>query len=102
MPVNMRLRSLAPLLVLILLLSACSREKRFSVIGEFSNMPPQGVRLQELRINDSLVIVDSGRSDAEGIFELTGEAPQPGLYQLMFEQGGYIILSIDKGNVRVS
>ena len=98
----MRLRSLFPLLVFVLLISACSREKRFTVIGAFTNMPPQAVRLQELRINDSLVIVDSARSDADGKFELKGEAPQPGLYQIVFEQGGYIILSVDKGNVRLS
>jgi hypothetical protein len=65
-------------------------------------MPQQKVRLQELRISDSIVVIDSGRSDAEGRFELTGESAQPGLYQLIFEKGAYIILSLDKGNVRLS
>jgi thiol-disulfide isomerase/thioredoxin len=98
----MRFRRQLPLLIFVLLLAACSREKRFTVIGNFTNMPQQQVRLQELRINDSISVIDSIRSDAEGKFELSGESAQPGLYQVVFEQGGYIILSIDGGNVRLS
>jgi len=98
----MRLRSLLPLLLFVLMISACSREKRFTVIGAFTNMPEQQVRLQELRISDSIVVVDSVRTDAEGKFELSGESSQPGLYQVVFKDGGYIILSIDKGNVRLN
>ena len=98
----MRFRSLLPIVFIVLLISACSNEKHFTVLGSFTNMPQQMVRLQELRIDDKMVVVDSGRTDAEGKFELTGEAAQPGLYQLIFEQGQYIILSIDKGNVRLS
>src|SRR6188768_81260 len=97
----MRLRSLIPLLLLVLVAS-CSRERRFTVIGNFTNLPEQRVRLQELRISDTIVVVDSGRTDADGKFELTGESTQPGLYQVVFEQGGYIILSLDKENVRLS
>lgn len=97
----MRFRSLSFLLLLVLL-SACSGEKGFTVIGSFSNMPPQKVRLQELRIDDQMIVVDSGRSDESGKFELKADAIGPGLYQLIFEQGEYIILSIDKGNVRLS
>ena len=98
----MRFRSLLILLSFVLLIAACSKEKRFTVIGSFTNMPQQRVRLQELRISDSIVVIDSGRTDGEGKFELTGESSQPGLYQVIFEQGGYIILSIDGGNVRIS
>ncbi len=98
----MRLRSLVPLLLFVLLISACSKEKRFSVIGSFTNMPQQQVRLQELRISDSVVVIDSVRTGEDGSFELNGEASEPGLYQVIFEQGGYIILSIDKENVRLS
>jgi peroxiredoxin len=98
----MRFRSLLPFLSIILLISACSREKRFSVIGSFSNMPQQRVLLRELRISDSLIIIDSSRTSADGKFELTGEAAHPGLYQVLFEQGDYIILSLDRESVRLN
>lgn len=98
----MRLRSLFLFFVCAVLLAACAKEKRFTVIGAFTNMPPQKVRLQELRIDDKMIVVDSGRSDGEGRFELTAEASEPGLYQLIFEQGQYIILSLENGNVRLS
>lgn len=98
----MRFRSLAPLFIALFFLASCSGDKRFTVIGSFTNMPQQKVRLQELRIDDKMIVVDSGRSDEEGRFELSGEQTQPGLYQLIFEQGQYIILSIDKNNVRLT
>lgn len=98
----MRLRNLFPLVLVLLALVSCSRERRFTVIGSFSNLPEQKVRLQELRINDTIVVVDSGRSSADGSFELSGESARPGLYQVVFEQGGYIILSLDKENARIT
>ena len=62
----MRFRSLFPLLIFVLLIAACSREKRFTVIGTFTNMPQQQVRLQELRVSDSIIVIDSVRTDEDG------------------------------------
>ncbi len=90
------------ILACILLLASCGRDKRFTIIGNFTNLPEQKVRLQELRIDDKMIVVDSGRTDANGRFELSAESAQPGLYQLIFEQGAYIILSQDEGNIRLS
>jgi len=98
----MRLRSLLPLVFFILILASCSRENKFTVIGTFTNMPVQKVRLQELGIDDKMIVLDSTRTDADGKFELAGEASQPGLYQVIFEHGQYIILTIDKGNVKLN
>lgn len=98
----MRLRNLVPLLFLLLALASCSRERHFTVIGKFSNLPEQKVLLQELRISDSISVIDSVRSGADGSFELKGESARPGLYQVVFEQGGYIILSLDKESVRLT
>ena len=91
-----------PLFILPFLLIACGKEKRFTVIGNFTNMPEQKVRLQELRIDDKIIVVDSGRTNADGKFELSAEATEPGLYQVIFEQGPYIILSQDAGNIRLN
>lgn len=93
---------LLPLLVLPLLLLGCAKEKRFSVIGQFSQMPQQKVRLQELGIDDKIVVLDSTRSDASGKFELSAESGGSNLYQLVFEQGPYIMLAKDEGNIRIN
>lgn len=97
-----RLSRLFPFLLLPLLLLACGKEKRFTVIGQFSHMPQQGVRLQELRIDDKIIVLDSTRTSAEGKFELSAESGGSGLYQLVFEQGPYIILAKDEGNIRLT
>ncbi len=90
------------ILSIVLLLAACGRDKRFTVIGNFTNLPQQKVRLQELRIDDKMIVVDSSRTDADGKFELSAESTGPGLYQLIFEGGVYVILSQDEGNIRLS
>jgi peroxiredoxin len=96
------LRSILPVIILSLVFASCGNDKRFTVLGEFSNLPQQRVRLQELRIDDKTVIVDSGTTDANGKFELSTEVTGPGLYQLIFEKGWYIILSQDAGNIKLS
>ncbi|MEO6831183.1 MAG: TlpA disulfide reductase family protein [Chitinophagaceae bacterium] len=97
----MRFRSLLPLAALLFLLSSCSNNK-FTIIGSFTNMPEQKVKLQELTVDDKLIALDSVQSKADGSFELKGTADRPGIYQLIFERGGYIILSLDKGNVKLT
>ena len=99
----MRSRILPLVGLLILILAGCSNSKKFSVLVDMKNMPKQRVRLQELGINDKIVVIDSTTTDLSGKFELTGEAGEPGLYQLIFEQGSrYILLSIEKGNVHIT
>jgi peroxiredoxin len=64
-------------------------------------MPVQRVFLEELNIND-IEVIDSGKTDSKGKFELSGTAPEPGLYRLRFEQNQFILLSVDKGTLKVS
>ena len=82
-----RLSRLLPLLILPVLLTACGRDKRFTIIGNFTNMPAQKVRLQELRIDDKTVVVDSGRTNADGKFELSAESAEPGPLPAYFRAG---------------
>lgn len=65
-------------------------------------MPAQTVILEQLGANDIISIVDSGRSTAEGHFEVSGMAPEPGLYRLHFDENKFILLSIDKGNIKIT
>jgi len=99
----MNLKPLPHLLFLIVIvLAGCSRnESRFTIAGEISNMPQQTVLLEELGVHE-ITIIDSVRSDDKGAFELSGVAPEPGLYRLSFRDNQYIILSAGKGNLKVT
>lgn len=98
----MRSRLLLPLLIALTWLASCSsNEKKFTVIGQLNNLPQQHVYLEELNINE-IAIIDSAKTDEKGNFELSGDAPEPGLYRLRFEQNQFILLSIDKGNIKIT
>ena len=97
----MRIKFTPLLFIVVGLLTSCSGPKnKFTIIGSFTNMPAQRIMLEELGINEILVI-DSVTSDSKGNFELSGSAPEPGLYRIKFTSNRYILLNIDKGNVKV-
>jgi peroxiredoxin len=90
------------LFIILVIFASCSRSKnKFSVSGVIENMPKQTVFLEELNINDVLV-VDSAASNDKGEFELSGSAPEPGLYRLRFQQNKYILLSIAGEDVKIN
>lgn len=92
------------LLVLVVIsgLAACSSNSRkFTIIGNINGMPGQTVILEQLNANDIITIVDSERSKPDGSFELSGIAPEPGLYRIHFHENKFILLSVDKGNMKV-
>lgn len=89
--------------ILFSLLAACtSSNRKFTITGEVSNMPVQTVVLEQMAANDIISIVDSIKSTADGHFELSGMSPEPGLYRLHFTDNKFILLSIDKGNIKVN
>lgn len=98
----MILRNLLILFTLTALLSACDGgHHKFNVIGQLDNMPPQDVYLEEVGFND-IVMIDSVRTGEDGKFELSGTTEEPGLFRLRFQYNRYILLSVEKGNVKVS
>ena len=72
------------------------------ITGNISNMPQITVVLEMLRANDSLKIVDSQRSDAAGHFVFKHSLSEPGLYRIHFTQDKFILLSLDKGDVKIT
>ena len=86
------------LIFLIAAATGCRNDKqRLSVIGEIEGMPQQMVRLQELGIDDKIVVLDSSRTNEKGHFELKATTLEPGIYQVIFEQGKFLLLSSDGG-----
>ncbi|RYE25357.1 MAG: AhpC/TSA family protein [Sphingobacteriales bacterium] len=97
----MRVKYLILLFIGAVYLSSCgSSGSKFSVKGKINNMPQQSVYLEELGIND-IVIVDSAKTGKDGEFELSGTAPEEGLYRVRFQMERYLLLSLDKGTVNV-
>lgn len=98
----MRSKQLLFLFIGITFIAACSSDSNsFKVIGNITGMPEQTVILEELNANDIINIIDSQRSKADGHFELSGVAPEPGLYRLHFPHNKFILLSVDKGNIKI-
>ena len=83
------------------LYSCGSNSRRFSVIGNINGMPEQTVILEQLSANDAITIVDSERSKPDGHFEISGIAPEPGMYRLHFAHNKYILLSVDNTNIKI-
>lgn len=98
----MRLKYTFLLFIPLIFLFSCGKEKnKFTITGSIDNMPEQKIFLEELNIND-IVIVDSTKSDSKGNFKVSGIAPEPGLYRIRFEGQKFILLSVEKDNIKVA
>ncbi len=99
----MKLKHLLSFFIVSGLMTACSSNShKFVINGAITGMPEQTVILEQLNANDIITVVDSQRSDNKGNFEISGEAPEPGLYRLHFAKNKFILLSLDKGNLKVT
>ncbi len=92
------------LLVILFFVASCDPGKnKFTVIGDIANMPARTVMLGEIGVGSSEIrIIDSVQSDDKGHFELSGTTPEAHLYQLRFDAQHFILLAIDKGNIKVT
>ncbi len=99
----MKYKQLLYLFIVSTLVAACGgNARKFVIVGSINEMPEQTVMLEQLSANDIISIVDSQRSDKHGKFEISGISPEPGLYRLHFSQNRFILLSIDKGTIKVN
>ena len=86
----------------VITFSACVRtNSRYVVIGNIAGLPQQTVVLEQLNADNSIRIVDSQKSNVDGHFELSGIVPEPGLYRLHFHPNKFILLSLDKGRLKI-
>ncbi len=99
----MRSKQLLFILIALSGLVACSNNNRkFTIIANINGLPEQTVVLEQLNANEIITIIDSVHSNADGHFELSGVSPEPGLYRIHFQQKKYILLSVDKGNMKIT
>ena len=99
----MKLKHLLSFFIVSGLITACGHSShKFVIDGAIKGMPEQTVILEQLNANDIITVVDSQHSDKKGNFEISGEAPEPGLYRLHFADKKFILLSLDKGNLKVT
>ncbi len=98
----MNIKHLLSFLIVVSGLAACSSgTNKFTIIGNITGLPEQTVILEQLNFNDIISVVDSIHSNKDGHFELSGIAPEPGIYRLHFTTNRFILLSIDKGNINI-
>jgi thiol-disulfide isomerase/thioredoxin len=58
--------------------------------------------LEEFGVNNDIIsVIDSASTKDNGSFELSGSNAEPGLYRVRFMNNKYILLSIDKGNIKI-
>ena len=99
----MRSKQLLLLLFIAIGLAACGGgNRKFTIIGDITGMPQQTVLLEQVNVNDLITIVDSVRSDSTGHFEISGNAADPSIYSLRFNSNKFVLLSVDKGNLKVN
>jgi peroxiredoxin len=99
----MRTKHLLLLFIALSGLAACStNNNKFVIIGDINGMPVQTVVLEQLGANDIVAVVDSVRSKEDGHFELSGAGAEPGLYRLHFSDNKFVLLSLDKGNIKLN
>jgi peroxiredoxin len=74
---------------------------KFTISGNIQNAPAGSVVLEELGVNDVITELDSEKI-SDGKFDLSGDAAEPGIYRLHFSHNKFIMLSIDKGDVKIN
>lgn len=94
---------LIPCTFLLFVLNACNNKaNHFTVNGKIDNMPAQAVILEELGIKE-ISVIDSVQANKEGQFQLKGNGSESKLYRIRFTKdvNKYLLLSLDKGDVKV-
>lgn len=81
---------------------ACNNGKNnFTITGNIEDIPEQTVYLEAFNINDMITVIDSAKVDKKGRFELSGSGTEYNLYRIRFQYNKFVLLSLDKGNVKI-
>lgn len=73
----------------------------FKIEGHLNNLPLGAVVLEELTLDNVKVVDSTNVKDASGKFTLKGMVAEQGLYRVRFENGKFILLALDAGNMKI-
>jgi peroxiredoxin len=73
----------------------------FKIEGHLSNLPLGSVLLEELTLDNVKVVDSTNVKDASGKFTLKGMVAEQGLYRVRFENGKFILLALDAGDMKI-
>ncbi|PSL49627.1 peroxiredoxin [Chitinophaga niastensis] len=73
----------------------------FKIDGQFKNLPLGPVVLEELTLDNVKVVDSTNVKDASGKFTLKGMVPEQGLYRMRFQNGKFVLLALDAGDMKV-
>ncbi len=73
----------------------------FKIEGHLNNLPLGAVLLEELTLDNVKVVDSTNVKDASGKFTLKGMVAEQGLYRVRFENGKFILLALDAGDMKI-
>ncbi len=73
----------------------------FKIDGHLNNLPLGPVLLEELTLDNVKVVDSINVKDASGKFTLKGMVAEQGLYRIRFENGKFILLALDAGDMKI-
>ena len=73
----------------------------FKIEGHLNNLPLGAVVLEELTLDNVKVVDSTNVKDASGKFTLKGMVAEQGLYRVRFDNGKFILLALDAGNMKI-
>jgi peroxiredoxin len=73
----------------------------FKIEGHLNNLPLGSVVLEELTLDNVKVVDSTSIKDASGKFTLKGMVAEQGLYRLRFDNGKFILLALDAGDMQI-
>lgn len=86
------------------LLAGCNSHPEkgtFKIDVQLANAPLEKVYLEEMALQGPKIVDTTAVKDASGKFELDGMVAEQGLYRIRFENGKYIVLGLDAGDMSI-
>ncbi|MCW3462723.1 TlpA disulfide reductase family protein [Chitinophaga nivalis] len=85
-------------------LAGCAGQEEkgaFKIDGQFTHLPAGPVVLEELTLDNVKVVDSANVKDASGKFSFKGMVAEQGLYRIRFQNGKFVLLSLDAGDMKV-
>lgn len=85
-------------------LAGCAQQTEkgeFKIDGHLNSLPLGPVVLEELTLDNVKVVDSTNVKDASGKFTLKGMVAEQGLYRIRFDNGKFLLLALDAGDMKI-